>query len=250
MKRSSAFSPLSHKVIFLDDREPAGIEAQVAPLADKVIISHLPVGDLVISDSEDLSEALQNGFVIERKTVGDLLASLGDRRLFHQAQALSEKARMPLLLVLGELHRAGQFISVGDCPSGWQYSSVMMALLRVQLAGIYVLCWEGELAEVVRLLFLRLSAFRQPENIARHVQEPLELVSPDAWVLCQLPGIGPQRASQLLQTSPSLLAAICAAGERYPNVRKFLGADDDLLQRVIRLLEVPTNTAESPSRTA
>ncbi|MBI2184549.1 MAG: heavy metal resistance protein CzcA [Thaumarchaeota archaeon] len=80
--------------IAVDEREkPSGVPDALSDMGIRVDFGLLEVGDYVLS--KDVA--------VERKSVGDLLSSIFDGRLFKQCRDLSDRFSKPLLVVEGNL---------------------------------------------------------------------------------------------------------------------------------------------------
>jgi ERCC4-type nuclease len=233
-------------MIFIDSREPDSTRAAIAQLGLAYSVALLPVGDIAIdAEAQDPIAAVNNGFVIERKTIPDLLASIADRRLFEQADALAQ-TKFPIFLIEGQIINKNGLVETSDA-SRWSYNAVQMALLRVQLAGCAVITWDGELAEFVRLLHQRSqkAARGKLHRYEKPVRMPILFQDERTAFLCGLPKIGSERASEILEQSGSIIDALVLAAKRYPDVRDFLGVDNRFLQCLEGLLSMFPDAQQS-----
>jgi len=114
-------------MLLVSNMEPEAIRALIAPDA---VTADLQVGDFMDTDT---------GLLIERKAVPDLLASLGDGRLFDQAMRMVSVSETPVILIHGSLlpDKDNNVVANG-ATTRWSYWSVMMALVSVQLGGVAV----------------------------------------------------------------------------------------------------------------
>lgn len=172
--------------------ERSGIPAALAAAGVAVAPAQLPAGDYVLSDR----------LVVERKTGADLAASIKDRRLFEQAERLTEAYDAVVLVVEGE--------PVHISERSWKG-----ALGRVLVSGVAVLLTEdppdtaGWLARLHRLEAKGPSEARGRPR-ARRPTDDHARVAED--VLGCLPGISTIGARRLLDHFGSL-GAVFAAGE-------------------------------------
>ena len=193
-------------MIVVDSREPREIAIEVAlgaPKGEELVVREMSAGDILI-------ERNNRRMLIERKTPSDLLSSLSDGRLFQQAMRMREECPRSLILITGHLYptREGK-VKVGGFTTGWNLWSVRMALLRIQLSGVAVLeIGERDLPEVIRHLFHYLE--KKPVGVPPSAPDPLTPVSQEIWFLAQLPGIGVERARELMREYKSPYAAIDA----------------------------------------
>lgn len=187
------------QAILLDSREPP--EVQKLDFGCPAVVTALECGDLWASCAD--GELL----VIERKTPSDLLASIGDGRIFLQAQRMRERSKWAYVVVTGWLtptHDNKTFVN--NRLTGWNWESVQGALLSVQEAGVRVLyCADDHrYPGVVQWLARRERAAERvlaPVNTAR-------VMTPGERVLTGLPGIGLERAQELLDEMSSPAQAL------------------------------------------
>jgi ERCC4-type nuclease len=102
-------------------------------IADDAITTNLVTGDLLDT---------KTGLIIERKSANDLLASIADGRLLDQCERLTRCATRvpPVLLIHGSIlaDADGKIVADG-INTRWNYWSVMMELVSLQVGGIVVL---------------------------------------------------------------------------------------------------------------
>ncbi|MFW6066431.1 MAG: ERCC4 domain-containing protein, partial [Planctomycetota bacterium] len=110
--------------MIVDEREPAWVAK--GDYGAPVQRALLTAGDVWVAADDD---AL---VIVERKTWSDLLASIGDGRLFHQVGAMVEQSDWSYVVVTEPLEadRDGRVNG-----TGWRFSAVWGALLTVQAAG-------------------------------------------------------------------------------------------------------------------
>ncbi len=183
--------------IVVDDRE---LRSPVAALLEscehiEVLTRRLPLGDYLID----------NWLLVERKTLPDLVVSLRDGRLFSQAVRLvnSDFPRMALLL-------EGTSPNLAD--SKMRREALQGALLHLSLfLGLPVLRSRSP-EETARLI---LYAARQGRTVAtgslpRPGRRPKGRVALQRYILQGMPGVGPERARQLLAHFGTVEAVITA----------------------------------------
>jgi len=79
--------------VVADEREKAGgVPDELSKLNLRVYFSRLPVGDYILNQE----------IAVERKSVQDLVSSVYDARLFHQAARISASYAKPYLLIEGD----------------------------------------------------------------------------------------------------------------------------------------------------
>jgi len=191
--------------IMIDQREPDHIKAQFPDAA----ITLLQAGDAWV--------ACDDGHIllIERKTGDDLLNSLKDGRLLEQIGRLVENRinqqlqgkpqnYWPYLVITGTLspdHNGKVFTGRA---TGWNWNAVQGALLTVQEMGCYVIHCpsDTEYANTIKMLGNR----NRKEVIDILPQKEALPVDAKSVFLMGLPGIGLDRARQILEWSGGILA--------------------------------------------
>ena len=177
------------QALMIDSREP--VEIQKLDFGAPAVVTALECGDLWASCAD--GELL----VIERKTPSDLLASIGDNRLFLQAQRMRERSKWAYIVVTGWLtptHDNKTFVN--NKLTGWNWDSVQGALLSVQEVGVRIAYCADDRHYPATVQWL---ARRQ--RAAEQVIAPVaatRIMTPGERVLTGLPGIGLERAQELL----------------------------------------------------
>ena len=233
-------------MIIIDTREPETIKSALRTVkiaqGEKIIEYALPVGDILISSTNDslptnlaqymgyveqhslnvceVDEVLLNpqsaaikslcsiSIVVERKTPADFLSSLGDNRLFNQAYGLNSFVKYPIILVTGEfLKTRDGHVSTGERSTDWNWWSLQMALMRLQLAGCVVMQIDDkEIAEYIEHLWRWL--YGSPSWVRKPAVAPLIPLGDEAEFLCGIPGIGPARSVDILRYTGSVKDAL------------------------------------------
>jgi ERCC4-type nuclease len=194
-------------LIRVDHRELAsGIPQRLAAIDGVALsIEALELADYVLSPQ----------FAVERKTAGDLAASIVDRRLFAQVHELTQRFARVVVLIEGAELYAGSNLHPNALRGALSY--------LVVLSGASVVRSEGP-EDTAQLL----------AAMARHAQHGLGYTlslhhkrrspSPDVqmrYLVEDLPGIGPQTARALLgafATLEALFAADVDALQRVPGI--------------------------------
>jgi ERCC4-type nuclease len=223
--------------VMIDQREPDYIKAQFPDAA----VTLLDTGDAWVACDDG------NILMIERKTSDDLLGSLRDGRLLEQISRLVDnrinqqlrgerQTYWPYLVIVGALSpdRNGKTYTGRD--TGWAWNAVQGALLTVQEMGCYVVHCpsDTEYARTVTML-----ANREHDDTVDILpqRQPLP-VDAKSMFLMGLPGIGLERARQILEMSGGNLAHAlmgltdldikAPVGEHVRRgIRKFLGLQDE-----------------------
>jgi ERCC4-type nuclease len=185
--------------IACDDRERAsGVVEALQQIADVAVsIQRLRVGDYLVDGR----------VLVERKTVRDLATSIIDGRLFRQALMLVQAAPgRALLLVEGDRQTLA---ACGVRREAWQGALVTLGVML----GIPVLR-ARDAAESARILRYTADQMRRMAvgSVRRAGYRPRRLRARQLFVLQGLPGVGPERATRLLDAFGSV-AGVFAADE-------------------------------------
>lgn len=184
-------------VFIVDSRETnSGIPAHLKRAGIPFEMQELSAGDYRVGD-----------FLIERKSVADFAASIMDGRLFEQAEQLVGSGYRPLLLLEGDLSK---------CPSEMHPDSLTGALSALTVFwNIQLVCTPdipGSCSLLARLHKHQSEGLGY--EIATRVLKPKD--QPDGaqaqYLVCGLPGVGPELARKLLGHFGSA-RAVFMAGE-------------------------------------
>jgi ERCC4-type nuclease len=211
-RSSSKKSPSDPLVqVLVDSREPEWVRS--LPFGGATVSASLiEVGDVLGLTGSGAA------VLIERKTAGDLLASIKDGRLIAQAAAMREVTEWAYLVVTEPMYpgRFGQVLfqptkgrTLALRETAWGWSSLQGALTTVQDLGVGVVWCGGDdrFEETALWLFSR---ERGPVAVPRRLGLPL----PEGEaILCALPGVGPERARELLRECGSVAWALYALTE-------------------------------------
>jgi DNA excision repair protein ERCC-4 len=186
-------------LIIADDRESgSGVIAELQKIPEvQLQIKRLKVGDYLVDGD----------CVFERKTVTDFAASVIDGRLFNQAYALGRFHDSAALILEG---RAGDLAGCSVRREALQGAMISLSLI-FRLPVLRSL----DPAETARLLLYagRQLRRRNGENSWCGGRRPKGRRRRQLRVLQALPGIGPDRAAQLLETLGSVEAVFTASQE-------------------------------------
>jgi ERCC4-type nuclease len=187
--------------ILVDAREPQVIQ-NLKFNGTPTVVQMLEHGDCMVATDDGAI------VLIERKTSGDLLNSLGDGRLFVQLSEMLSITRYSYLVITGELQRGSNGNVVSDRGNtGWSWASVQGALLTAQEMGIFVTFAGGEDYETC---VLRLAAREHKEDlVVLPAKLPRTLTAGEA-IIAALPGIGPERMKAVLDACGSPAWALVA----------------------------------------
>jgi ERCC4-type nuclease len=183
-------------IIKVDFREPPWIASQLKShplIKGDIEIATLATGDIQIED-----------IIIERKEPNDLLASIADGRLFNQCCEMRQDFEWCYVVICGQMPWGYDGKIVG---TQWNFRSIQGALLQVQELGIGITYAQNDtdLAHTVAWLINR------PRT--QHIIIPprkfgLPMMD-DQKVLASMPGIGSERALELLKEHNLRDALLC-----------------------------------------
>lgn len=169
-------------LIFIDKRELAsGIKDYFSQfecvLQDKMLVS----GDYILSDR----------IAVERKTTGDFVKSIIDRRLFEQLKNMKENFEKPLLIIEGE-----------DLYGTLHPNAIRGALASITFDYEVPIIWTKTLAETAGMIYW----IARKEQIDHRREVPLrgtkKAQTPEQeqeYLIHGLPGISIVRARSLLE---------------------------------------------------
>ncbi len=219
--------------VLVDSREPESIARQM--FGAQSIVTTLDTGDVwITTDADEL-------LIVERKAPGDLLGSIADGRLFQQVHAMREQTDWAYLVITGRFAPTAEgFVVCEGRETQWKWESLQGVLAEVQERGVTV--WyapsDAEFANTVQVIARR-DRQRTKPVMPRVIAQK---VAPDEQILLSLPGIGYERAKELVEVFahvPALalvwLTDLHAIGDvsnigkaTKRNVRKALGMTDDM----------------------
>jgi ERCC4-type nuclease len=184
-------------VLFIDTNEPATNPHVVAQISKHFTV--IPVK----LQAGDINVPLPNGklVIIERKETSDLLASIGDGRLFEQCERMVTLSPFSFIVVNGGLHyNEDDMVCIDGRITNWHGRSVRNAVLAVQMAGCSVAYTEG--VGLVTILDEIISLCGKPDHSpSAHHERAMTFPPIDKRVeiLSQFPGVGTKRAEALLR---------------------------------------------------
>lgn len=191
--------------IVVDDRERGSAVWSILANTKtfNVRVQRLALGDYLVDGR----------FLFERKTLGDLVASIKEGRLFAQALRLAQVNGVRAALIL-----EGTSKSLHGCAMRWE--AIQGALVTVSLfVGLPVLRTRSP-AETLRTF---LYAARQGRTVAygalpRRGRRPKGKTALQRHMLQGLPGVGPARAARLLAHFGSVRAVLTAGEDELASV--------------------------------
>ena len=176
--------------------------------------------DLMIARGIDLQmkqmahgDFILDGVVtVERKTAGDFIVSIIDRRLFRQVANLKKNCDHPVLLIEGNPFRTGLKMS---------RSAIRGALLNVQTVWNVPVIYSRSIEDSVELMQVMASQFKKMAAVMplRAGYRPRRLNTRQLYVLQGFPGVGPNMAKRLLNHFGSVAAVLGASSEKLKGVK-------------------------------
>jgi ERCC4-type nuclease len=195
-------APAHQLAVDHSERHSALLEAVRRSGDFDVRMVHLDTGDYLIDDE----------VLVERKTIGDFVASLVDGRLFPQAARLAHSRHRSLLLIEGPRP-----------PSMPDVHPHALEGALVSLAAMWRLPVLHSSAPEHSLLILRFLADQvgrpQQAILRRFDRKPKRLASRRLFLLQGLPGIGPALAHRLLCQFGSIERVLSADASALAEVR-------------------------------
>lgn len=162
----------------------------------------------MLMDAGDLLVATDDGSMlcIERKTASDFLNTLRDDRLMPQMLGIRSLTPWAYIAICGDL-RCGQGgkALVDGRESGWNWSSVQGALLTVQEIGVNVVWVPNDYDFETTVLRL---GNRDRSTVHVGPARNLVALSEAETILMSLPGIGPEKAQELMRYTGSAAWAL------------------------------------------
>jgi ERCC4-type nuclease len=208
-------------LVLVDDREPKSTISRLQALGLSATLAHLDSADYCF-----FAHGLT--ILIERKTISNLLQSLSDKQMVHQAHKMVASSDRCFILREGDFRRgpSGHLVyysprdpragSDGYVTSGWDWGSFSGMMLDLQLMGIgFIDCSTlGEYPVEIARAVINLS--KQEHRWIKERQRP-DVESLDSqytnavWSLCAFAGIGPEWAQGLLSEGGSIANVVATA---------------------------------------
>jgi ERCC4-type nuclease len=188
--------PEQAQSIVVDSRETnSRIPAHLRDLGVDFVMQEMPAGDYRVG-----------AFLIERKSIADLATSILDARLFAQAEAIALAAERPALLIEGNIQ---------DLPNDMHPDSLPGAISALSVFwGLSVFTAPNQMGTarlLARLHHHQVNGLGY--EVATRVAKPKD--SPDGalaqYLVCGLPGVGPEVARKLIAHFGSARAVFAAS---------------------------------------
>jgi DNA excision repair protein ERCC-4 len=191
--------------VVVDDRErPSGVAAELEKAEGVVVkIEHLPLGDYCVDGA----------VLIERKTAADFAASLIDGRLFGQAGRMSSSHLRPAYIIEGT---SAEWAGLGVSREALQ--GALITLMLIFDVPVLRSLDPAESARLILYVGYQLVRLRNPDYSPYRQAKGKRKKTRQLRILQSLPGIGPDRAKQLL--------------EHFGTVRACFGASSAALQEI------------------
>ena len=172
-------------IIIVDDREePSGLPQILTSLGANVTLAQLQVGDYLLASDT----------AVERKTVGDLLSSIYDGRLFRQCDELAKRYAKPLLLIEGNLEDLPELTRNPKAA----YGAMASLVLNSKISLIYTPSITAT-AELLVTMVGQLSRNNHRRPKIKKVRKKGDLVHQQLEIVTSLPFIGETLGERLLQ---------------------------------------------------
>ena len=178
-----------------DARERAGGVLERLAALDEVElrVAQLPLGDYLLG----------SGVVVERKTAADFVASIVDRRLFRQVEALQEAFNRPVVLLEGDPFAVARPVHPNAVRGALSYLVVVRGVAVVSTAG------PEESAALLATMARHVQAgVVTPEGRAK--PKAATVAARQEAVAAALPAVGPRLARRLLAHFGSLAGLLAA----------------------------------------
>lgn len=218
--------------ILVDSRETtSGIPAMLKKMAIPYQMEQMPAGDYQVGD-----------FLIERKSVVDFAASIMDGRLFEQAELIANASSRPAVLIEG---------SLAHCPRNLHPDALTGALSALAVFWNIQIMSTPDGVSTCSLLgrLLKHQTEGLGYEVATRVLKPK--VSPDGaaaqFLICGLPGVGPELARSLLNHFGNARAVFSASAEE---LRGCKGIGPKTADAIINALEQKPTSFRSTKRAA
>lgn len=190
--------------VIADHREiPSGVVDELRRLGAEVEARQLSVGDFILSDRVG----------VERKSTGDFLQSIVDKRLLPQVKLLRETFERPVLILEGK----SLFFRRAIHPNAIRGA---LAALTVDL-GIPILPTRDEEDTALTLMAIaRREQISEVREVAiRGVAKGLTLGETQRFIVEGLPGVSAVLAKRLLERFETVERVMCASEEELQQVR-------------------------------
>jgi len=210
----------------VDDREPKNIQMDLKSVF-QVKVARLDTADILVATPKGIC-------LIERKTPGDFLNSIGDGRLINQTAKMLEVCSAPIFIIEGDVkcNREGKVVADGRS-TRWGYWSYQGMVLSLQLSGALVINVPSRL--FAQAAYRSVIWFQKESHMSqRRTAVGLRTTyGQQVDALAAFPHIGEEKASQLLDTFGNLWNTISSV----PEWDKVPGIGKKTVEDVIRFMD-------------
>jgi ERCC4-related helicase len=182
--------------IYVDVRERNTEILRILKEKANIEIRQLPVGDFILS----------NRVGVERKTVGDFLQSIIDKRLLSQASELSRNFEIPIMIIEGR----EDIYSTRDIHP----NAVRGALISLSIDFGISIIPSGDAYDTANLLYIIAKREQEPEEkeiALRGERKPFTLEERQRYIIESLPDVSAVLARRLLEKFGSVIDVMNAS---------------------------------------
>ena len=220
MPKQKTLAQFVEKVkIVVDHRETSSdVVNELVRLGAEIEVKQLEVGDFILSDRVG----------VERKTVGDFLQSLVDKRLLEQAKQLGESFERPILILEGE----GLFSRRAIHPNAIRGA---LAALAVDFGVSILPARDEEETAAMLMTIARREQIEQAREVSiRGERKALTLPEQQRFVVEGLPGVSAVLAKRLLEHFGTVEGVMSASERELQEVR---GIGKEKAREIRKVLE-------------
>jgi len=213
--------------IIADHREiPSGVIHELTQLGVEVEARQLSVGDFILSDRVG----------IERKSVGDFLQSIVDKRLLNQAKQLGETFERPVLILEGKDLYSRRAIHPNAIRGA-------LAALTVEFKIPILPTRDKKETALILVAIARREQMEEAREVAiRGEPKGLTLPERQRFVVEGLPGVSAVLAKRLLEYFGTVEQVMSASGEE---LRQVHGIGPEKTREIKRVLRAGYETKAS-----
>ncbi|UCD03698.1 MAG: hypothetical protein JSW73_04120 [Candidatus Woesearchaeota archaeon] len=185
----------------------------------EVEIKKLKVGDFIISKD----------VVVERKTVGDFINSLIDRRLFKQADNMQKNYPCPIFIIEGDI----EDMFARNISEKAIWSAIISLMLKNNVKFLFTKSFK-ETAQVICILAKKEQVDDNKELALRCKTNKMSLKEKQQFFVEGLPGVGPKLAKNLLKKFKSPEGVINADESELKKIDKLGPKKAESIKKLLR----------------
>ncbi len=204
--------------ILVDHREDKSLIKELSK-KHQIEIKQLITADYIIQGKDSENNDLNIG--IERKTIGDFLNSIIDKRIIQQLIYLKENFTIPLLIMEGTQN----IYSIRNFHPNSIRGMLASIAIDYQIPILQTRNYR-DTAALINTIALRLEKPKKLFSLLKK-RKPLTLKEQQELIIESLPGIGPNLAKNLL--------------EKFKSVKKVVNASEKQLKKVEKIGPVKAN---------